>query len=217
MNQVSPFDKYTRRYEEWFEKHPFVYDAEVRALRKLIPPTGRSLEIGVGTGRFALPLRIIYGLEPSRLMAVYARQRGIKVVRGHGERLPFRTDSFDVLLIVTTICFFADTWTALQEAARVIRPRGHLIIGMVNRTSPLGLKYVEHKEESVFYREANFYSVEEVVQMLRATGFSRFKYTQTIFHDLEQVHQREEVLEGYNMGSFIGIDAEYTGQDDNSS
>ena len=41
-----------------------------------------SVEIGVGTGRFAFPLGIRSGLEPLAKMATIARDRGISVVEG---------------------------------------------------------------------------------------------------------------------------------------
>lgn len=68
-------------------------------------PPGTGLEVGVGTGRFSIPLGIGIGVEPSRAMAEIAHQRGIRVVQAPGERLPFRTEQFDFALLLTVICF----------------------------------------------------------------------------------------------------------------
>jgi len=205
MTRVEPFNKYTARYEEWFSKHSFVYKSELKALRKLIPKTGRGLEIGVGTGRFAKPLGLIFGIEPSRSMSVYAQRRGIKIALGTGENLSVKTGCFDFVLIVTTICFFDDTLKALREAGRTIRPGGSIIVGMVDKTSPLGRFYLRNKNENVFYAEAEFYSVEEVLDMLKQVGFRQFSFTQTIFKSLDDINNVEPVLEGFNKGSFVGI------------
>jgi len=207
MTRVEPFNRYAARYEEWFEKHLFAYESELAGLRKLMPNAGKGLEIGVGTGRFAKPLGLIFGIEPSRSMSTYAQRRGIKIALGTGENLSVKTGCFDFVLIVTTICFFDDTLKALREAGRTIRPGGSIIVGMINKTSPLGRFYLRNKNENVFYAEAEFYSVEEVLDMLTQVGFRQFSYTQTIFNSLDDINTVEPVLEGYNKGSFVGIKA----------
>jgi hypothetical protein len=55
---VEPFEHYLGKYEDWFERHRFAYEAELHALRLLLPKRGTGLEIGVGTGRFAVPLTL---------------------------------------------------------------------------------------------------------------------------------------------------------------
>lgn len=205
MVRVAPFNRYATRYEEWFTRYPFVYESELMALRKLMPKTGKGLEIGVGTGRFAKPLGLRLGVEPSQTMSAYAQRRGVKVILGTGENLPVKTNSFDFVLIVTTICFFDDTAMAVREAARVVHPGGYVIIGMVNKISPLGRYYLKHKNDNVFYSEAKFYSVEEVVAILTQVGFRQFSMAQTIFNRLDRIKAVEPVIEGYDKGSFVVI------------
>jgi hypothetical protein len=48
-------------------------------VRSLLPAGGYGVEIGVGTGRFAVSLGIAVGVEPSPAMAELARRRGIEV------------------------------------------------------------------------------------------------------------------------------------------
>ena len=43
MPKIEPFEKYTNRYEEWFDKNKFVYDSEVAAVRRLIPNKGAGI------------------------------------------------------------------------------------------------------------------------------------------------------------------------------
>ena len=50
MPKVEPFEKYTSQYEGWFERNIFVYESELRALREQLPESGKSIEIGVGSG-----------------------------------------------------------------------------------------------------------------------------------------------------------------------
>jgi len=207
MPKVEPFERHRDRYENWFERHRYAYLSELEAVRRLLPEDGKGAEIGVGTGRFAQPLGIKLGVEPSGAMAEVARKRGIDVIEGVAENLPFPDESLDYLLMVTTICFVDDPERALREAYRVLKPEGALIIGFVDRNSPIGKYYEEHREESVFYRDARFFSTEELLELLRKVGFRRFEIVQTLFHRLDEVKGLEPVKPGYGEGSFVVIKA----------
>lgn len=152
----EPFVTHHVRYDEWFERHRAAYLSELLAVRVLLPWNGRGLEIGVGTGRFAGPLGVEFGIDPAVEMLGYARARGVCVVRAVAEALPFARAVFDYALIVTTICFVEDAAAMLAEAHRVLKPGGELVIGFIDRTSGLGQHYLDHQAENVFYREANF-------------------------------------------------------------
>lgn len=156
MAKTEPFEKYFNDYEEWFEKHPKVYDAEIKALKKLLLPFENGVEIGVGSGRFALPLNIKKGVEPSYKMAEIARSKDIDVIYGVAEELPFDNNSFDFALMVTTICFVDDAPKSLKEIFRILKPKGFCIIGFVKRDSSIGKLYEQNREISRFYKEATF-------------------------------------------------------------
>ena len=207
MPKAAPFEQYTERYEAWFEEHEDAYRSELDALRRLTPSPGRGLEIGVGSGRFGAPLGMQVGIDPSDDMLAFARDRGIDVIKGVAEWLPFRDDSFDTALIVTTICFVDDIPRTLAEAARVLTPAGSLVIGYIDRDSPVGRIYQETKEENPFYREAVFVSTDELVEQLDAAGFSDFEFVQTIYHWLDEIDGPEPIDAGYGQGSFVGIRA----------
>ncbi len=207
MPKVEPFEKHRERYESWFERHRHAYLSELEAVRRLLPKEGKGAEIGVGTGRFAGPLGIKLGVEPSRAMAEIAKKRGIEVIEGVAENLPFPDESLDYLLMVTTICFVDDPERALREAYRVLKPGGALIIGFIDKNSPIGRHYEEHKEESVFYRDARFFSTEELLELLKRVGFRKFKIVQTLFHRLDEIKEIEPVKPGYGDGSFVVIKA----------
>jgi len=207
MPKVEPFEEYASQYEDWFERNKFVYESELRAIREQLPERGKGIEIGVGSGRFAAPLGIKLGIEPSHKMRELAQKRGIKVIEGVAEKLPFRDSQFEFALIVTTICFVDDIHTSFQEAYRVIKPGGCLIIGFVDRESSLGRLYQQHKKKSLFYGIATFYTVDEVVSNLKKVGFKNFSFTQTIFHSLSKIKAIEPIKEGYSEGSFVTIKA----------
>ena len=205
MAKIEPFEKHKVKYEEWFEKNEFAYKSELQAVRYLLPKKGTGVEIGVGTGRFAEPLGIRVGVEPSKAMRKVAQKRGIEVIDGVAEALPFEDCLFDFALMVTTICFVDDIEASFKEAFRVIKPAGFFINGFVDRKSSLGRFYQKHRAKNVFYKIATFYSVDDVIPYMKKAGFRNLTFTQTIFHTLEEIKEVEAMKEGYGKGSFVVV------------
>ena len=202
--KIEIFEKYTEDYENWFVRHENLYRAELEAVRALMPPFEKGIEIGVGTGRFAAPLGIDIGVEPSRHMAEIARKKGIEVIVGVAENLPLKEESFDLALMVTTICFVDDPGKSLREIWRILKPGGYVLIGFVDRKSALGRLYEKNRSKSRFYKDATFFSTEEVLELLQKTGFEACRMKQTLFGpDLE--HMETSVKDGYGEGAFVVI------------
>jgi ubiquinone/menaquinone biosynthesis C-methylase UbiE len=202
---VEPFEQYMGKYEEWFERNKFAYKAELQAVRLLLPKSGTGMEIGVGTGRFAAPLGIRIGVEPAKAMRKVAQERGLEVIDGVAETLPFQGEQFDFALMVTTLCFVDDVELAFHEAWRIIKPGGCFINGFVDRTSFLGKIYQRYKDQNVFYKVAHFYSVDEVIFYLEKARFRHFSFTQTVFHNLDEITEPEPVKQGYGEGAFVVV------------
>ena len=123
------------------------------------------------------------------------------------EALPFADSSFDYALSVTTICFVDDATAMLSEAYRVLKPGGELVIGFIDRTSDLGQHYLAHQAENVFYREATFYSADEVEQVLLDTGFSGPVWVQTLSKSLDEIREIEPLRAGRGQGAFVVVSA----------
>ena len=205
MPKISPFEKYAEKYDEWFIENRWVYEAELRAVKAMLPAGGHGVEIGVGTGRFAESLGIKTGVEPSKRMKKIAQRRGIKVLDGVAEKLPFDDGQFDFVLMVTTVCFVDDINMALLEAHRVLCPGGVLVVGFVDRNSMVGQIYLDRKNESVFYKDATFFSVNELVEIMELTGFIDLTFNQTIFKGLTETMRDEPVKPGHGEGSFLVV------------
>lgn len=209
MAKSAPFDEQANAYDAWFDAHRANYLAELAAVRSFIPATGNGVEIGVGSGRFAVPLGIPIGVEPAPRMAELARQRGINVLEGVAEDLPLAEDSFDFAVMVTVICFLDDVAQAFREAYRILKPTGVLVVGFIDRESELGQHYSQKKDQSRFYRDATFYSASELEELLSHAGFSDFAYCQTLLPD-ETADL--SVRDGYGSGGFVVIQAHKTEQ-----
>ncbi|MFO7593070.1 MAG: class I SAM-dependent methyltransferase [Pseudomonadota bacterium] len=207
MPRSAPFEQHHQRYDEWFVRHEAAYHSELLAVRALLPWRGAGLSIGVGTGRFAAPLGVQFGIDPAGEVLGYAARRGISVARGIAESLPFADQSFHRILVVTTICFVDDANAMLKEAYRVLRPGGVLVIGFIDRTSALGQHYLAHQAENAFYRDATFFSAVEVERLLQETGFTEPLWVQTLFQTLEQTVEIEPVQEGFGEGAFVVVRA----------
>ena len=207
MPKTAPFEAHHHRYDAWFMRHAATYQSELLAVRALLPWHGLGLAIGVGTGRFASPLGVQVGIDPAREVLNYATNRGISTVQAIAEALPFADSSFDYALSVTTICFVDNAAAMLSEARRVLKPDGHLVIGFIDRTSALGQHYLAHQAENVFYREATFYSADEVGQLLHDTGFTEPVWVQTLSKTLDETRDIEPLRAGRGQEAFVAVKA----------
>jgi ubiquinone/menaquinone biosynthesis C-methylase UbiE len=181
MVKIESFEKYHKEYDKWFIKNQNIYIAEVDAIKRFVPHFDFGVEIGVGTGRFSLPLGIKVGVEPSKKMGEISRNRGIQVYKGVAEQLPFIDATFDFALMVTTICFVDDLEKSFKEAYRILKTDGFIIVGFVDKESDLGKNYQLTRKKSKFYKYAIFYSTKEVINFLKKTNFENPIIRKTVF------------------------------------
>ena len=203
MAKTSAFEDFSEEYDEWFDRNKEKYEAELCALKNFIPTNGLGLEVGVGSGKFADPLGIKIGVEPSPEMAEKARKLGIQVLPGIAENLPIQNSTFDFVLMVTTICFVDDLKKSFQEASRVLKKDGFILIGFIDKESELGKVYRANKDKSHFYNIAEFFSTKEVLTCLNESRFGSFETKQTIFPG----DDTQRIENGFGTGSFVVIKA----------
>jgi len=202
MLKNKAFINNTDSYDDWFNRNSTAYACELKAFEKL-SISGRSIEIGVGTGKFAEPLGIKLGVEPTPQMFTKAKSLGIDIIQGIAEELPLASDTFDWVLMVTTICFVTDPEKAMAEMFRIAKQGGRCAIGLVDKETELGRMYLEKKDKSEFYKEATFYSAEEVIACMSKAGFSDIKSYQTLTGT--SVKEIKEPIYGYGKGGFVVI------------
>jgi ubiquinone/menaquinone biosynthesis C-methylase UbiE len=112
---------------------------------------------GIGLGYLATKARTVVGgdIDSKNLeiaQANYAHNPQITLQQFDAQSMPFADASFDLMLLYEAIYYIPDAQAFIQEAHRVLRPDGKLIIVSVNREwvgfnpSPFSVKYYSAKE-----------------------------------------------------------------------
>jgi ubiquinone/menaquinone biosynthesis C-methylase UbiE len=113
--------------------------ALIRAVVGYVPssPGARVIDIGCGTGRYALQLASateaqVLAADLSREMVEQGRDQDnsedVFWLLSDACRVPFGDESFDVTLLFLVLHVVKDSKKALQEAYRILRPGGHCLI-----------------------------------------------------------------------------------------
>jgi ubiquinone/menaquinone biosynthesis C-methylase UbiE len=111
--------------------HPVVIE-RIKAHLKLELPVLKALDVACGTGQSSLALKAIcqnvIGVDASSEMLEFARQNPeIEFLESGAESLPFEDSSFDLLTVSNAFHWF-DRSQFLNQASRVLKPGGWLIV-----------------------------------------------------------------------------------------
>src|SRR5262245_52737238 len=100
-------------------------------VRGYVTRDSNVLDLGCGRGGIAeviwREVRLAAGIDPDFASLTSHRAAGMPVVRGVGEKLPFTTESFDVVVSVWVLEHLADPLATFLEVRRVLKPGGHFI------------------------------------------------------------------------------------------
>lgn len=145
--------------------------------------SGRTvLDVGCGEGDLALVLAKrgadVTGIDSSAAMIGAAGRRtkrhGVDIVfqRADAEWLPFHPEEFDIVTVVSMLCFLEDADPVLQEIARALKPGGRLVIGELGSWSswPVGPR-VQCELGSPTRRPTRFRTARELRELVERAGF----------------------------------------------
>ncbi|HEX3714868.1 MAG TPA: class I SAM-dependent methyltransferase [Trebonia sp.] len=104
-----------------------------RELRRM-PAPGLALDIGAAGGGNTRVLRT-FGWRPMALeyaptAAVFAKERGLDVLRGDAREIPVRTGALDLVTAFDVLEHIEEDYLAAAEITRVLRPGGTALIAV---------------------------------------------------------------------------------------
>lgn len=144
-------------------------ERRLQLIRDRIPLTGRRvLDVGCGLGQYVRRIGELAGesygidIETARVRAGGRATPGLLLASAGA--LPFADGSFDVILLNEVIEHVADERLAMHEAARVLRPGGHLVIYAPNRGFPFETHGVQWRGR---YHFGNFPLVNYLPRVVR--------------------------------------------------
>ncbi len=113
----------------------FFYREKMRAIHRVAPDSGISTALEVGGGRSGLT-RLLYprtqvtnlDLDAAHASAPCNKEPGVTFVHGDATDLRFADSSFDLVTMFDLLEHVPDDVRAVQEAMRVLRPGGTLLV-----------------------------------------------------------------------------------------
>jgi SAM-dependent methyltransferase len=141
MSETLTFDDEASRRLEACYTSPDVASQRNRVLAALdLKPGERVLDVGSGPGFLAVEMATAVGpsgsvcaIDPSESMVKIARMRcvdckWVDACLGTSDALPFPDRTFDVVVATQVLEYVSDVKKSLQEAFRVLRPGGRLLV-----------------------------------------------------------------------------------------
>jgi demethylmenaquinone methyltransferase/2-methoxy-6-polyprenyl-1,4-benzoquinol methylase len=138
-----------------------------------LPISGRALDAGGGTGRISATLVPLAGAmvvadESVQMLRQTQDKDGLLPVGSEIERMPFRSDAFERIIVVDALHHFRHQNACLRELYRVLARGGLLVIEEPDiRHFPV--KLIALAEKIALFR-SHFLHAESVVQQLQMLG-----------------------------------------------
>lgn len=160
-------------YVAWYqtERGQLIDQLQQTCLWALYQPVSGTMviDIGCGPGQYSRHLvdqgvRVV-GVDASRAMIEHARSQDDHALYRQMDmhELDYDDDLFDGAISTFAIEFSSDPSLMIQEARRVVKPGGDIVIGFIQKGSAYADEYIEKgKQGHLIYSQATFYSVEDI-------------------------------------------------------
>lgn len=185
MAENTPFDEKAETYDNWYTTPFGAYADELErtlVFRHVGPVQGRTaLDVGCGTGLYSIRLSEagadVTAVDVSRKMLEIAQHKSkdrgqyVWYEQADMQKLPYESNTFDLVVSITALEFVSDPLAGLMEMARVLRPGGKLTVGVLNAESPWADARREQAScEEPVYGNAHFFSSSELRSLFHRTG-----------------------------------------------
>lgn len=172
FNIIEVANTYDSYYSTSFGKQIDKIEKEI--ITSLIEKVPRKplLELGCGTGHwtkyFVDQGFEVTGIDNSEAMLTKAREKKLNAnfLTADSEKLPFENSSFDVIASITMIEFVENQDEVFNEIYRVLKPKGWLIMGCLNKKSILA----KNKDQSETFKNAKFLTAATLFHYLEQFG-----------------------------------------------
>ena len=183
----NSFGRQAHLYENYAVVQRRVIDRFSRILKMLELRPESCLDVGAGSGMLLRSVREIYrdiftvGIDLSPGMARVALEKlgdsqKVQLVAGDAEHLPFHGASFDLVVSTSTFQWLEDLMPTFSEAFRVLKPGGTFAFSLFGEATLRELRSSYRSAVKAAGRRDDhthrFFSAQEVVSALAATGFA---------------------------------------------
>lgn len=163
----------------------------------------KILDIGCGEGLIASLIKKktndVTAMDVVDKYGDFIRQRGIKFVKHDAEKFPypFKNEEFDVVTILSVLEHLYRPDKCLEEARRILKKDGQMIICLPNYASLLhtftnlqGKSFHTINDEYNFYGHIKYFTYSSISELLKNKGF----FIETVISPLPTVTKRYRKL-----------------------
>lgn len=142
---AADYDDPSFNYKKYWQVRQYEHFSEELALKKFfdfIPKKESLVDVGGGFGRltpfYAPFFKKCVLIDPSERLLKAAQKltkkySNLRVVKGRTSKLPLKTKSFDVALMIRTVHHLSSPDKAFQEVNRILKPKGYFILEFANK------------------------------------------------------------------------------------
>lgn len=139
----------------------------------------KILDLGCGTGAWAVPLRDAFesrviGIDPSSAMLNSASSmelQGVEWKLGTAESIPAESQDFDLVWLSAVIHHFPQPLVALQEIGRVLRPNGFLVIRNATKELIDRVEWLKYFPDAVLIDKRRLLFEDELLDLAKRENF----------------------------------------------
>jgi ubiquinone/menaquinone biosynthesis C-methylase UbiE len=193
------YDMSARTYDQWLGVYERVMGTAERRPHLLSRARGRTLEVGVGTGRNIAHYPAdtdLTGVDISRAMLQIARKRATRLGRaielriGDAQNLDFQDGSFDTVAAILFLSAVPDQHRAISEIRRVLRPGGRLLILDHARSAIAPVRWLQRLLNPLVARLARWEFMRDPLVDVTSAGFSVEEHQRSGFGMVEMLVAR---------------------------